>query len=530
MTRSTTILRARLAASDGFTMILALGVMFVTSLLLVAAFTAANGDVHLANQDTTQKQAYYAALAGVQEYVYDLEGNPDYWETCEAPKAAVSEQSGESYEVKLLPASTAPEGTTECSTANPFATVIESKGTLDNTFRVKSTGTVKAVGAGNIASATRSIVATFQVTGFLDYIYFTNYETEDPGIYPAPKGCAGQYYSGWHGKAECQSIVFTSGDEVNGPMHTNDAARVEGEATFGRKGQVPADTIEINGGTWPTAAPAGCEGSAKFYTTTKCYTTGPTLIPPEKDTSLAAYVKAPNEFAGVTHLVLNGTTNKIKATYYKEESGGVLKETEVNLGWPENGLIYVQASPKGCEYQYETEGNGDDNSYETEHEKGCGTVYVEGTYSKSLTVAGESDVVIDGSLIPTSVEGSLGNAPTGTAVLGLIASNYVRVDHACSSGRNGSPSLKSPYIYAAILSTSHSFLVDNWKCGEELGKLHVYGAIAQDYRGPVGQVGGSGYIKDYKYDGRLATDEPPYFLAPLKAGWKVIRETAPTAG
>ena len=71
-------------------MILALGVMFVTSLLLVAAFTAANGDVHLARQDTTQKQAYYAALAGVQEYVYDLQSNPDYWETCEAPKSTVS--------------------------------------------------------------------------------------------------------------------------------------------------------------------------------------------------------------------------------------------------------------------------------------------------------------------------------------------------------------------------------------------------------------------------------------------------------
>ena len=62
------------------------------------------------------------------------------------------------------------------------------------------------------------------------------------------------------------------------------------------------------------------------------------------------------------------------------------------------------------------------------------------------------------------------------------------------------------------------------------GKLNVYGAIAQNYRGAVGTTGGTGYLKDYKYDGRLATDEPPYFLAPLKAGWKVIRETAPSAG
>ena len=57
-----------------------------------------------------------------------------------------------------------------------------------------------------------------------------------------------------------------------------------------------------------------------------------------------------------------------------------------------------------------------------------------------------------------------------------------------------------------------------------------YGGIAQNYRGPVGIVGTDGYLKDYKYDDRLATDEPPYFLAPLKAGWKVIRQTAPTGG
>ena len=29
---------------------------------------------------------------------------------------------------------------------------------------------------------------------------------------------------------------------------------------------------------------------------------------------------------------------------------------------------------------------------------------------------------------------------------------------------------------------------------------------------------------------RLATDEPPYFLSPLNAGWKVSRLTAPTEG
>ena len=63
--------------------------------------------------------------------------------------------------------------------------------------------------------------------------------------------------------------------------------------------------------------------------------------------------------------------------------------------------------------------------------------------------------------------------------------------------------------------------------------MNIVGAIAQNYRGIVGTGGGrsyTGYLKDYKYDERLAVDEPPFFLSPLNSGWKVIRETAPAAG
>ena len=67
--------------------------------------------------------------------------------------------------------------------------------------------------------------------------------------------------------------------------------------------------------------------------------------------------------------------------------------------------------------------------------------------------------------------------------------------------------------------------VDNYDCGDQLGTLHVYGAIAQLFRGPVGTIGNSGYLKDYRYDDRLATTEPPYFLNPVSAHWSVSRET-----
>jgi type II secretory pathway pseudopilin PulG len=524
----------------GFTLILALSVMLVTSLLMAAVLTVTVGEVTSTHRDTTQKQAYYAALAGVQEYEYQLQANPDYWETCEGPKSSVPEEASERYEVAVLPASTAPKGTTACVASNPFATVIQSEGSLANTFRIKSTGFA--------GSEQRSIVATFKVAGFLNYVFFTNFETADPLLadnegYPAE--CAEKHHSEWTKDGlSCDTITFTSGDEVNGPMHTNDAAKVEGTASFGRDSRLVAgqpDSVEIDGGTYPEDSEEKCKGgNPKFYTATGCYTKGEELLMPESDTSLSAYVESANKFAGETRLVLNGTTNTIGVINFNAKA----EETTETLSWPKNGLIYVAA--RACGYTFKDYDS--DNSEQMEHEKGCGNVYVSGTYSKSLTVAAENDVIINGDIYPTSVAGKLGNEPTGTATLGLIASEFVRVYHPVKTGGTNSGTscneesqnstedpnkwgaMTSPYIYAAILSTGNSFLVDNYRCGAQLGSLHVYGAIAQNYRGIVGLIGTSGYLKDYKYDERLATDEPPYFLAPLKAGWKVFRETAPSRG
>ena len=75
-------LSRRLHAQDGFTMIIALDVMFVTGLVLVAAFTVDNGDVHSSHHSTLEKQVYYAALAGVQQYEAALQSEPNYWQSC----------------------------------------------------------------------------------------------------------------------------------------------------------------------------------------------------------------------------------------------------------------------------------------------------------------------------------------------------------------------------------------------------------------------------------------------------------------
>jgi hypothetical protein len=523
---------ARLGSEDGFTMLIVLGVMLVTSALLVTAFTGSNEDVNLSHRDTIEKQAYYAALAGVQEYEYKLESNPDYWQTCEEPAATVSAataaEADQRYEDKVLVASSAPAAYKKCTTGSPFESAIESKSPVANTFRVESVGCAGAVelkscvGQSQQSVATRKLIATFQVTGFLNYIYFTEYENQDPKTYGAnateEAACSNHYRAEREKeeaakKVECRNIFFAGEDAVNGPMHTNDTANTCAGASFGRAGHEPPDLVEIDRGVNTTDCGGG---EPTFNTASKKYEVGQDLAPPESDSSLATYVESANKFEGRTELELKGSTIAVTTL------SGSTKVTKT-IEWPKNGLIFIRS--KGCKYenyiQLET-----DTTKTYEEEANCGSVYVHGTYAKSLTIGAETDLIINGNIIPTGI--TAGSAPTGTTTLGLIASRYVRIYHPCSSfSGNGSESLKEPWIYAALLSTGHSFLVDNDACGANLGHLNIYGAIAQKYRGVVGVLGGGGYLKDYIYDERLATEEPPYYLSPLKAGWKIVRLTAP---
>jgi hypothetical protein len=510
-------------------MIIAIAVLLVTSLLLVAAFTAANGDVFVSHRDTTQKQAYFAALAGVQEYEYQLQNNPGYWESCPTPSSTTTLKGANStYEVKPLPANK----TAACSASNPFETMIQSTGSAANTFRVESIGTAE--------KSKRRIIATFAVNGFLDYVYFTRYEDQDFQISGQTEAACKRYYEE-KGKSKrsssCVTIQFGKNDSVAGPMHTDDAADVCGEVEFGRPEELlpenaPLDVVEINGGTYA----AECSGTSKptFNTLSGKPEVGEELIPPASDTSLAAYVDPGYSFEGVTTLNLEGKFVTVTNANY--ESG---KATRIEL--PKNGLIYVHgeegAGSEPCEYAYRQTSNVD-TSQALKEEIPCGTAYVKGTYSESLTIGATKDVVIKGNLLPTGVStpktGANPPTPSGTVALGLIATEYVRIYHPCTSsgfgnGTNGTGSLTDPWIYAAILSTAHSFVVDNDQCGNPLGNLNIFGAIGQNFRGVV-RNGESGYTKNYNYDGRLATNEPPYFLAPLNSGWKVARETSPVGG
>jgi hypothetical protein len=536
------IRRGRTRDERGFTILLALFVLTITTLLLGAATVAVLSDTGLSRNDLDQKRAYAAAQAGIAQYNYDLNQNPNYWENCPSPSGSVGATdsgSTETYADTPIVASTAPGGTTACSTSNPIATMVEAA-TLSGGGSNPAAGTFRIASTGTSNNVSRTIVAQYRRDSFLNFVYYTDYETLDPVALPGDPTDCDRHYTDSPGRgSDCGGAInFITADTINGPLHSEDTLQICGSPTFGR---TAADSIQAAG----FGDESNCGGTAPYYGANLVGTftsTAPSLTPPPTNGQLLNVAQTGGTvYTGTTTIQLTGTTATVTNANI---NGGT--PASVNLA-STNGVIYVQSAqtPVCAENYTPFTANA---TYGTN--LGCGNVYVSGYYSMSLTIASDNDVIVNGNIWPGSSAtnyatstGALGGTPTGNALLGLVANNFVRVQHQVSSDRgttSGScggnadvttgnyPTLTNPYIYAAILAVQHSFIVDNYDCGSSPGTLTVIGTIAQLYRGPVGTGSSSvssGYAKNYTYDNRLAYAEPPYFLNPVSVAWIVQHET-----
>jgi Tfp pilus assembly protein PilX len=560
---------------DGVTMIVILGVMTVTSLLVIAAFTSANGEVHLTATDTSQKKAYYAAEAGVEDYEYHLTQDGDYLDYCTEPepanpalnqyynstettplqpselkKAKVpaigKESSEEEYSIQLVPAeSDKLAHDKKCDPNHVVETMVEESGSATGTFRIRSTGF-----SGNSRAV---IVATFRNANFVSYVWYTVYEVGDPVVDGEPPSGEPNYWTECAHfyperealpKKQCKPLnnFFGTGESVKGPMHVEDHVGVCGEPSFGRD---PEDRVEFGNGKQKEAAVGysneGCSAAAnpKFVGTEISPGAVQTLPPPPGDEELEHIVESPYHFHGKTEIILENT----KLTIRKFSKSGVTEEKGIE--YPENGVIYVSNSEEGTCRTYSPFGPVPSYAEDTY----CGNAYVRGKYEDSLTIAAQNDVIINGSITtPTSPENTALAVPTTNALLGLIANNFVRIYHPLSgsrgsklnecgsssnltTGKEGEKDLNNPLIYAAMLALKHAVIADNFDCGApELGHLNVYGTLAGLFsNGLTGLIDGStlvhGYSYNAEYDNRLQVSEPPHFLNPIQAAWYIQRQT-----
>ena len=262
-------IRRSATREGGITMIIAILVLFISSLLVAAAFVAANGDVKLTRANTNEKKAYYAAMAGISAYKYELNAEPRYWLKCPSIPAsggesAIPKATEEKYKVKTLPS----EGHSTCE-ENKQNSIINTSGSAAGAFEIESTG-IYGTGANKV---TRSLVATFKHAGYLNYVYLSNFEEADPETRGGSDTECEYYRKEREAKGlgnTCISFPWIPADKIEGPFHTNDEAEISGSPVFGQAGK--NDAIEMNGGY--TGGTPNFEGDG--YTTN-----GATLLPPE---------------------------------------------------------------------------------------------------------------------------------------------------------------------------------------------------------------------------------------------------------
>jgi hypothetical protein len=569
---------ARLADERGFALVTVLAVMAVVVLFSVGAFAAVNGDLPGSGEDVTSKQAMAAAEAGVADYLYRLNNDSAYWTKCTAagpglndPWTGTTPPSGTSwrtvpgattrYAIELLPARNS--GYTKCDPADDK--VVDSM--LDpatRSLRIRVTGEAR----GSKGVERRSVIANVRRTNFLDYLWFTDYETSDRVWWqrtaaghttvgtgslgdlptwganncaryyraaPTGAGSAGydrpnQNWSGWidfddDGRVDSgesitglscsyQDIQFASDDELLGPMHTNDEFMTCDGFTMGDSSD---DRIE-SGRSW-----RACDGrsSTKPNIVGTLIENAQTLKLPPTDAALGTVASSAYTFTGRTTIVLN--SNSTITVTNANVNGGAAK----TMAYPTNGVIYVKNGTCGYSYQPLNPYNQTGTAWNATNNvpAGCGQAWVSGTYNKDLTIATQDDLVVSDDIIRLA---------TSDARLGLIADNFVRVYHPVDRKSDptdcnepSSAKINNRRIDAAILSLVHSFMVDNYYCGDTIGTLTVNGVIAQKFRGAVGTGNGSGtgFLKNYTYDTRLAFKGPPHFLDPVQSAWRVIGYT-----
>jgi hypothetical protein len=534
--------RRRASSESGFAMVVALGVLTVTSLLVAAIYVGVQADVQATSRASAKEQAYYAARAGEQAFLYQLNQNPNYWTTCTndyAPTPVAVPGSTNGTEYSWVPVYNTGYSNTNCTSSTAIAALVDpNSGTLRMEFTGYAGPTNPSTGVPTIS---QTVVASFRKPSPLDFLWYTDHEMEDPALNSA---CANekyyyQYTNGAQPPASCE-INWASGDTMQGPSYTNDQYLIYQGAnpSFGRANS--DDQTESSAPEKSVCVNSNCQ-NATFQGGTPATVAGAENIPlPQSVSSTQLLTDAQNNgdyvYTGTTTIGLTANANGTESATISVCPGSTSAAACTSVNTAVNNvpsIIYVQ-SGSGCPSTYTASTYSLNNS--GQYYGPCGDVYIHGTYNQPLTIVSDHDIIVVGNTttgtcytpvasctanpgLSTSTD-SNGN-PTGSATLGLVAGDFVRVMHPA----NVVPSAIT--IDAAILTLSHSFMVDNYSTGASNPQpyLTVHGAIAQRYRGIVGLVGSAGYLKNYHYDDRLKVILPPFLFSISTAGWQVSRET-----
>ena len=557
---------------QGQTLPLVLGICLILSLGSMVLVQNTFQQYPIVTKNVVQHEAYRAMVAGVDEYLYSLNTNANF-ASCYA---------------KYYSNTGSPQG----SAPNSFSSSSLCSGMAFNTWiSVPGTASVNGppmwfyLGTPNVNTSNGNL--TMSIVGSAGYPNTFNYQTAqivlqplnsfllnvlwmdknqiDPALLNFPTGDTCPYYwttqslatyGSGRSQVTCVAVDFATVDHLTGNLFTNDSIFVCGSPTF--KTAYTADPNQ--------AFVSDCGGSTATITG---HGSQYKETPPNDDSALGTVATAGGcLYEGPTTITLNGTTMNVTSpnTPTGKPTGApgssvandsliaAANTTNVcmpstpggSVNTPTNGTVYVEdcVNPATCTTASPLADTGSvvigEEGVSTNVQNSVGDAIVQGSVTNPLTIGTSDNIVIDGNLCYTdTVSGgtcAAGPASPSTNVLGLVAQNYVEINHPldnsgnnvsnCPAGLgNGAPTcdLSSPIVDAVILALNGSFLVNQWDQGNTLGTLNLNGTIDQAWRGAVAKANSgtivTGYAKNYVYDLRLTYLSPPYYLNPGTSQW-----------
>lgn len=564
-------------SEQGVALIMVLGVVVLCGALITAGIAYAVGAQRSGRHSQDWNAALAAAYAGIEEYQSRLANDTTYFQYGN-PSAAFGDATPET---RTLPSGANENPAFGLGTAGTWGTVPGSGGKAQFRYEVDNTkyatdGSLRLRSTGRVGNETRSIVADLKQQGFIDFLYFTDYEIQDPQLTGDPATCVKYAWAGRTQSLGCAEIAFGSNDQVNGPAHSNDTIRIC-DARF--KGTVTTGYNPTSGLRYTPKDSNGNSCSGATFDLAGYPASAPVIAMPPTNTQLKKEVRSDVAgvrpgclYTGPTKIVFNDNgTMTVRSPWTRKTnvvgdpatsgsspaecgtpgsgSGALGSAAGQTITVPQNNVVYVQNVPStSSDPNYWASGTvpsglsvtttgamgGNGLGYPATGEVTPlyatttmpaygyrnGDVFVQGTLKGSVTVAAENYVYVTGDVVYASsaVSASVPN------ILGLIGNNAVFVWNPMkSSGGGGYTSMlgnNGREIDAAILSVAHVFTVQNFDRGGARGSLTIKGAIAQKYRGIV-RSGSNGYTKDYNYDERFRYTAPPKFLSPVTTTYGV---------
>lgn len=277
------------------------------------------------------------------------------------------------------------------------------------------------------------------------------------------------YFSNNELRANGSKIWFNSGDNLYGPVHTNDQFHIAGTPVFHQEASSTANTIDYYNGGPPNDNPDFKKG----------VNLGAAKIPLPSDLRVLRAKGQSSSglyLTGMTKATISITYNAAlgKSQLVVRKDGGAATTHPL----PANGVVYVN-----------------------------GIAEVSGVLAGQLTIAAAQDLrIVDDVVYQTDPRVN----PASTDILGLISEKNVVMAATAANLDSGDET-----VMASIMALGESFTAENYNQGAPRGNLKLHGGIIQERRGPVGTFNSSGivsgYQKAYNHDIRLMDTPPPGF-------------------